>query len=359
MLAGSRFRPSSSPYIFSNLRYAVLCLFLLATGDHLGARSRLRLPMSLWPPARKSNVRSSADSRRKNLLELAVVGHNSSSGSSSSSGGQSSQQAEAYVTPSPTNPSTNHPTETGPSSTSPGTPSEGNRVPAGPIAGGVVGGMFFLIISILLLHRRRRRLNNSRIRIPSSPVLPEVEPFITPPPIRTTTTAEHAPILQYHILETALPNPNPNPGSQPQPQPQSQPQPRPQSQGATVVPFPLLQPTTTNVENRTRTSEKAQARQAALQRQMQAIQNELAQLEGNYRSGPSVSASVVQQQTEVQPATQGLSQPGSQQAVGDDVGEGTPQQIEHMRREIDRLHMLLESAWAQGTSDEPPPGYVE
>jgi hypothetical protein len=84
-------------------------------------------------------------------------------------------------------------------------------------------------------------------------------------------------------------------------------------------------------------------RQMELGKQMGLIEQELRALKREASSASSVRRT---------------SRSGSGEGTegGDDVGD-MKEQIRLMKEQIARLQMQQQSAWAQGYSDEPPPGY--
>ncbi|KAG6915336.1 hypothetical protein DXG01_012108 [Tephrocybe rancida] len=210
---------------------------------------------------------------------------------------------------------------TSPTTTSPTTtatpPTKAQPVPVGAIAGGVIGGVLLLLVALLIflcLRRRKQRI------IPSTYAEGTDEAFSIDG--FSSTTGPSTPFLHptQGFVATSIP-------------PRARPEtlPPPYSDNGTL-------------DEETRSESMARLRQAQIDRQIRSLTTEMQMLAGvdppkdrPVRIRPSLSFSRSRRETNEMSQMQ--------------------QQVDTMRAEIDYLQAQLQSDWARGLSNEPPPSY--
>ncbi|KAJ7610706.1 hypothetical protein DFH06DRAFT_1345817 [Mycena polygramma] len=257
------------------------------------------------------------------------------SSSSASASASATAPVQSSVTPSssgasspPTSPSSSVPTDTSVSSNATPSPSASAVVSppkSSPSVGLIVGVtsvialLLILLLFAFLLVRKRRRRRNARMELDPEPAFLSHAAFASAQ--GSSSNASFAPKVEP-FMSTAE---------------------------SSVSPTSTSAPTALS-------SKAAQARQEYLLNQMREVQWQLQALQGRGTSSAAPPTSA--------PSSSGVVSPSASESAlsGTTDGSGLAQarqQNEALQERIRALEQQLQSQWALGLSDEPPPGYLE
>ena len=231
-----------------------------------------------------------------------------------------------------------------PSTTVTSTPAR--RTPVSAIVGGIVGGIALLALVVFLgFCRRRRRSHAPELLITqfndegiSLAVSASGMPYTQPPVVHTKSSIPPLTVSGNNDNQASMPNSYRTlhlGGAALSDPPSSQ-----------QLPSSPLLPSPPNV--RGTQEEVRRARQQDLDNRLRVVQHNIVQLEES-SAGPGISVSLSRQTSGAAEITEEeihMSMPDIQEA------------IRSMREQIGVLRSQQQSAWAQGLSDDLPPGYT-